>query len=273
MSLAINAENYLRLFLNGRGVPAQSLLPPGIFGYVADYRNPFRQPDLARARVLLDEAGYKNGIDPATRQPLRLTFDTGNTSAQALLQYEFFVSAWRELGLDVQIVATTYNQFQDRVRRGAYQIFQWGWIADFPDPENFMFLLECSNAQSKSRGPNTSNFCNQEYDRHYRDMKNLPNNERRGELLKEMVSMLEKDRPWIELYHSEDYTLSHAWLVNSKPMGLSNPNFKYKDVKPELRTRLRAEWNKPVRWPLYLVLLVIVAVTVPAVRTYYRERL
>jgi oligopeptide transport system substrate-binding protein len=273
MSLAIDSENYLRLFLNGRGVPAQSLLPPAIFGYVADFRNPFRQPDLARARVLLDEAGYKNGIDPATRQPLKLTFDTGNTSAQALLQYEFFVSAWRELGLDVQIVATTYNQFQDRVRRGAYQIFQWGWIADFPDPENFLFLLECGNAQSKSRGPNTSNFCNADYDRHYRDMKNLPNNERRAELIKQMVAILAKERPWIELYHSEDYTLSHAWLVNSKPMGLSNPNFKYKDVKPELRARLRAEWNRPVRWPLYLVLLLIVAVTVPAVRTYYRERL
>ena len=136
---------------------------------------------------MLAEAGYKNGIDPATAQPLKLTFDTGNTSAQALLQYEFFVSAWRQLGLDVQIKATTYNQFQDRVRRGAYQIFQWGWVADFPDPENFLFLLECGNAQSKSRGPNTANFCNADYDRLYRDIKNLPNNERRSGLIKQMV--------------------------------------------------------------------------------------
>ncbi len=188
MSLAINVEDYLRLFLNGRGVPAQSPLPPGIFGYHKDYRNPFRQPDLPRARALLAEAGYKNGIDPATGQPLKLTFDTGNTSAQALLQYEFFVSAWRELGLDVQIKATTYNQFQDRVRRGAYQIFQWGWVADFPDPENFLFLLECGNAQSKSRGPNTANFCNADYDRLYREMKNLPNNDRRAGLIKQMVA-------------------------------------------------------------------------------------
>jgi peptide/nickel transport system substrate-binding protein len=273
MSLAIDTENYLRLFLNSRGVPAQSPLPPAIFGYDKGYKNPFRQPDVARARALLTEAGYKNGIDPATQQPLRLTFDTGNTSAQALLQYEFFVSAWRQLGLDVQVVATTYNQFQDRVRRGAYQIFQWGWVADFPDPENFLFLLECENAQSKSKGPNTSNFCNAEYGSLYREMKNLPNSERRAGLIKRMVAILEKERPWIELYHSEDYTLSHAWLVNSKPMGISNPSYKYKDVKPELRARLRAEWNVPVRWPLYLALLAIVAVTVPAIRTYYRERL
>jgi ABC-type transport system substrate-binding protein len=189
-----------------------------------------------------------------------------------MLQYEFLVSAWRQLGLDVQIVATTYNQFQDRVRRGAYQIFQWGWIADFPDPENFLFLLECSNAQSKSKGPNTSNFCNDRYDTLYREMKNLPNDERRAKLIGQMLAIVEKERPWIELYHSEDYTLSHAWLVNSKSMGLSNPLYKYKDVKPDLRVGLRAEWNKPVQWPLYALLLLIIAATVPAVRTYYRER-
>jgi hypothetical protein len=88
-----------------------------------------------------------------------------------------------------------------------------------------------------------------------------------------MIAIVENDRPWIELYHNESYTLSHPWLVNSKPMGLSNPNFKYKDVKPGLRADLRAEWNTPVRWPLYLVLLLFVAATVPAVKTYYRERL
>ena len=69
MSLAIDAQEYLRLFTNGRGVPAQTPLPPGLFGYDKDYRNPFRQPDLERARELLAEAGYKNGIDPATGQP------------------------------------------------------------------------------------------------------------------------------------------------------------------------------------------------------------
>ncbi len=97
-------------------------------------------------------------------------------------------------------MATTYNQFQDKVRRGAYQIFQWGWIADFPDPENFLFLLECGNAQSKSKGPNTANFCNAEFDALYREMKNLPNDDRRAALIKQMVAILERERPWIELY-------------------------------------------------------------------------
>jgi ABC-type transport system substrate-binding protein len=273
MSLAIDAEEYLRLFLNGRGVLAQSPLPPGLFGYDKAYRNPFRQPDLEKARRLLVDAGYKGGVDPATGQPVKLSFDIGNTTAEALLQYEFLVSAWRQLGLDVRINATTYNQFQDKMRRGAYQIFQWGWIADFPDPENFLFLLICENARSKNNGPNTAGFCNAEFDDLYRAMKVLPNNDRRAGVIGRMVRILERERPWIELFHAEDYGLRHAWLLNSKPMGLSVPIAKYEDVDPALRARMQAAWNAPVRWPLYLVVLAIAAAAVPAVRTYYRERL
>ena len=238
-------------------MPAQSPLPPGLFGYDEDYRNPFRQPDIRRARALLAEAGYKNGIDPATGQPLKLDFDVGNTTAAALLQYEFHVAAWRQIGLDVQIKATTYNQFQDKVRRGAYQIFTWGWIADFPDPENFLFLLICENARSKTQGPNTAEFCNAEFDNLYRAMKALPNDSQRADLIARMVKILEVERPWIELYHNESYDLRHAWVINSKSMGISVPINKYEDVAPAVRERLQADWNAPVRWPLYLVLLAI----------------
>jgi oligopeptide transport system substrate-binding protein len=273
MSLAVDSNQYLELFLNGRGVPAQTLLPPEIFGYNASYKNPFRQYNLDRARALLAEADYKNGIDPATNTRLKLSFDTSATTAAANLQFEYLANAWRELGLDVEINGTTYNQFQDKIRRGAYQIFIWGWIADFPDPENFLFLLTCENARSNNGGPNTANFCNAEYDRLYKEMKDLPNTERRAGLIGRMLAILVQERPWIELYHEEDFMLNQAWLVNAKPMGISYPAYKYKDVRPELRSRLQAEWNAPVRWPLYLALLAVIGLAAPAVRTYYRERL
>jgi peptide/nickel transport system substrate-binding protein len=190
-----------------------------------------------------------------------------------LLEYEFLVGAWRQIGLDVQIKATTYNQFQDKVRRGAYQIFQWGWIADFPDPENFLFLLICENARSKSQGPNTAGFCNAEFDELYRAMKVLPNNDERGRLIARMLKILEIERPWIELFHSETYGLRHAWVLNAKSMGISVPTSKYEDVAPDVRQRLQAAWNAPVRWPIYVLLAALAAAVVPAVRTYYRERL
>ena len=165
MSLAIDSAEYSRLFQNGRGLSAQSPLPPGLFGYDADYENPFRKTDLDRARRLVAEAGYPDGIDPATGQPLRLTFDTPDTSAQGKLRFQWFANQWRKVGLDVRVEATNYNKFQDKVRNGAYQIFMWGWVADYPDPENFLFLLTSDMARSVNNGPNTANFQNAGFDR------------------------------------------------------------------------------------------------------------
>jgi ABC-type transport system substrate-binding protein len=260
------------VFSNGRGVAAQSPIPPGIFGYDPAYRNPFRQPDEARARALLREAGYPDGVDPATGKPLRLSFDLGDPSSRARLHALFFANAWRRLGIDVEIAATNYNQFRDKVRRGAYQIFNWGWLADYPDPENFLFLLHGPMAESKSGGPNTANFADPRYDELFLAMKNRPNDASRRELIARMREILERERPWIELYHDESYTLYQPWLRNVKPAGLSLPSAKYVDLDPALRAQLRREWNRPIRWPAFALAGAALAVVVPGVLTWRRER-
>jgi ABC-type transport system substrate-binding protein len=189
MSLVVDSDEFTRVFQNRRGVPAQSPVPPGLFGYDTDYVNPYRTVDLERAKRLLAEAGYPGGIDPATEKPLSLTFDTGDTTARSRLRYQFFVDEWRSLGLDVEIAATTYNQFQDKVRRGAYQLFMWGWVADYPDPENFLFLLWSEMVRSQG-GPNTANFADPRYDALFVEMRDLPNGERRRALIDEMLALL-----------------------------------------------------------------------------------
>jgi ABC-type transport system substrate-binding protein len=272
MSLAIDAPEFLRVFLNGRGIPAHSLVPPGLFGYDAEYRNPFREVDLERARRLLAEAGYADGVDPATGRALHLSFDTGDPSVQARLRYEFLVAAWRRIGIDVEIAATSYNQFQDKVRRGAYQVFFWGWIADYPDPENFHFLLWSQMSQTQSGGPNSANFADPRFDALFLGNKSLPNDALRLEGIRAMRTLLEEERPWIELFHPEDYHLVQGWLRNVKPTGLTVPVFKYYDVEPAPRAERRAAWNRPVRWPAYALGAIGVALLVPGVVTYLRER-
>jgi oligopeptide transport system substrate-binding protein len=271
MSLSVDAEEYARVLLNGRGAPAQSLLPPGIFGHDDAYRNPYRKVDIDKAKELLREAGYPGGIDPATGKPLVLTFDADATSASSMLHYQFFVNGWRTIGLDVRIDATSYNQFQEKMRTGAYQIFMWGWVADYPDPENFLFLLWSEMARLKG-GQNTANFANARYDELFQAMKTRPNDAVRQAMISEMLAIVERERPWIEVHHYRDYELLHGWVSNVKPPGLSIPTEKYHDIDPMLRARRRAEWNRPVVWPVYLVLGLLAVLVVPGVVTFLRER-
>jgi len=271
MSLVVDAREYTRVFQNSLGIPAESVVPPGLFGYDPGYRNPYRRVDVGRARALLAEAGYEGGIDPATGKPLLLTFDTGDTSARGRLRFQFFVDAWRQLGLDVEIVATTYNQFQDKVRRGTYQVFMWGWVADYPDAENFLFLLWSEMARSNG-GPNTANFSNPDYDRLFLAMRDRQNDDERRRLIEQMQALLAEERPWIELFHIESYVLAHGWLKNVKPLGMSFSTVKYQDVDVAARSRLRTEWNRPILWPLWVLLAVGVLVVVPGIVTFFRER-
>lgn len=268
MSLVVDAREYNRIFSNGRGIAAQSPIPPGIFGHDDSYENPYRQVDIERAKQLLAEAGYPGGVDPKTRAPLRISFDTPQTAPTALMRYKFFVRAWRQIGLDVVIDATSYNQFQDKMRRNAYQVFMWGWIADYPDPENFLFLLWSES----SPHPNSSRFKDERFDRLFRQMKARPNDQQRYDTIRQMVGIIEHERPWIELWHSESYSLFHSWLDNVKPAGLSIQLTKYRALDPRERALKREQWNEPVVWPLFALLGAFLLLVAPGVITFFRER-
>jgi peptide/nickel transport system substrate-binding protein len=272
MSLAIDMQEWLRVFLNGRGVPAQSPIPPGIYGYEASYENPFRKPDLDKARMLMTEAGYPGGVDPGTGEALRLTFDTYNTSTSGRTQLQFYTTAWAKLGIDVRIEQSNYNQFQEKLRNGAYQIFEFGWFADYPDPENFLFLLWSEMSKSKKNGPNATNFSSARFDELFESMKARENGTERMAEIREMLSILEFERPWIERFHDEEYALYHGWVENIKPMGLSVPTYQYRDVDPEARAELRRDWNQPILWPAYTLAILFVLIVLPGIRTYLRER-
>ncbi len=272
MSLAIDAAEFTRLFYNGRGVLAHSPIPPGLFGYDPDYRNPFREPDLSRARALLAQAGYPEGLDPATGRPLALTFDALDATTERRLQFEFLTKAWGRIGLDVRIDATTYNQFRDKVDRGAHQVYMWGWHADYPDPENFLFLLWGPNGNLEHGGPNHTNFSNPRYDALFPEMRDRPDDARRLELIREMTAILERERPWIELFFREQYVLQHGWLKGYRLSGVVAPIDKYLDVDPAERARLQRIWNEPIVWPAWLLGGATVAALLPGVVTFFRER-
>ena len=145
-------------------------------------------------------------------------------------------------------------------------------MADYPDPENFLFLLWTPMSRTRSGGPNTANFSDLRYDALFVRMKAMTDTPERLAIIHEMRAILEDERPWIENYYPERYALYHGWVRNEKPAGLSIPTAKYLDVDAEARALRRVEWNAPVTWPAWVLLGLFLAVLVPGIFTFLRER-
>lgn len=282
IGIAVDEEESIAIFRNGRGIAMQSPIPPGIFGYtegeaginryVYDWVNgrPQRK-SIEVARQLLAEAGYPNGRNAKTGEPLILNFDTTGTGPEAKSSFDWMRKQFEKLNIQLVIRNTDYNRFQDKMLKGTGQIFQWGWNADYPDPENFLFLLYGPNVKAGKNGENATNYENPEFDRLFEKMKNMGNTPERKAIIDQMVEIVRHDAPWAGGFHPKQFGLFHAWYRRAKPNLMANNTLKYAKIDPLLRAKQRQAWNKPVWWPVVIIVGVLVVGTLPAVATYRRK--
>ncbi len=282
ISIAVDFEEFISIFANGRGIAAQGPIPPGIFGhvpgaagintYVYAWANdkPRRRP-VEEARRLMAEAGYANGIDSNTGKPLTLFFDTTATGPDDKARMDWMRKQFAKLDIQLVVRATDYNRFQDKMRKGTAQIFQWGWNADYPDPENFLFLLHGPNGKVRHGGENAANYDNAEFNRLFEELKNMDDGPRRQAIIQRSVEIARRDAPWLWGYHPKAFSLHHGWYANAKPNLMANNTLKYRRVDPVLREQRRREWNRPVLWPIYGGFGILAVSLVPAFISYRRR--
>ncbi|WP_350282481.1 ABC transporter substrate-binding protein [Nitrosomonas sp.] len=282
ISIAVNYEEYLSIFANGRGIAAQSPIPPGIEGYhegkegmnpiVYEWHNgEARRKSIKQARALLAEAGYPDGISRKTGKPLVLYYDVTARSADDRSILDWMRMQFRRLNIQLVVRSTDYNRFQDKIRKGNAQIFEWGWNADYPDPENFLFLLYGPQRKVGNSGENAANYDNAEYNHLFEQMKDMGHGPQRVQIIDKMITILREDAPWLWGYHPKEFALYHAWYQNVKPNRMAYNTVKYYRVDPALRDQKRDEWNKPVLWPIGAGTALLAIILLPA-WTVYRRR-
>lgn len=282
ISIALDYEEFISIFLNGRGIPGQGPIPPGIFGYVdgAAGINPYvyrsnkgktvRRP-IDDARRLLAEAGYPNGRHARSGEPLVLYFDTAASGPDAKSRLDWIKKQLDRINVQLVVRGTDYNRFQDKIRKGNAQLFEWGWNADYPDPENFFFLLYGPHKKVGSGGENAANYDNPEFDRLFERMKDMENGPARQRVIDEMLEIVRRDAPWIFAYYPKSFGLRHGWVKNFKPNLMANNTLKYRRVDPVLRDTRRDAWNQPVLWPLALLAGGLVGAIAPAAIAWRRH--
>ncbi|MGV0953302.1 MAG: ABC transporter substrate-binding protein [Fluviibacter sp.] len=279
ISMVLDQEEFISIFLNGRGQPAMGPLPPGIFGYqdgeaginpvVYTWKNgaPHRR-SLDEAKALLVKAKWPDGRDAQTGKPLVLSLDTTSGGLGDKATMDWMSRQLNQLGIQLVVRSTDFNRFQEKLRKGSAQIYFLGWNADYPDPENFFFLLYGPEGKVAHGGENTANYNNPEFNRLFQIMKNLPNGPERQTVINSMLRLVQEDAPWVYWFYPKSYVLRHGWLNNYKLNNVASNTVKYQRIDAARRAELRHEWNEPLRWPILLLLAGVVLLLWPAVRAY-----
>ena len=270
ISIALNWEEKLSIFNQGQGEVASGPLPPGFFGYRAGAPAAFnpivykkgkdgtkQRRSIEEAKKLLREAGYPDGRDAKTGKPLVLNFDWQGSAAGSRSYLEWVTRQFAKLGIQLEIRATDYNRFQDKMQKGAEQIYVWGWLADYPDAENFLFLLYGKNGKVAYGGENASNYVNPAYDALFEKMRYLEDGPEKLRAIDGLIRIAQEDAPWSFGTFATSAAAVHNWVENMKPVQIIQDRLMYVGIDAKERYAAVRAWNKPVLWPLFVVAVLV----------------
>ena len=195
LNFAINRKEITSLVLADLVTPANGILPPGFPAYNPTLNGYEFNPE--KARKLLSDSKYGGNL--ANFPPILLTV-SGGFGAAVGLDLEVILESWRkELGIEVEIQQTEFATYLQDLHKRRFQMFDIGWIADYPDPENFLDLL----FYSKSSNNHTS-YTNPEVDALLVEARTETDREKRFKLYQEAEQIIVSEAPWIPLWHSGD---------------------------------------------------------------------
>ena len=211
INYAINREAINSTIRQNRLVQARGILPLGMPGYNPDLEGyPY---NLAHARQLLVEAGHPEGKD---LPPLELW--TSATTATALQEHEAIKRDLEQLGLKIELfTAESWQHYKTAVlgkRPGA--MYRYGWYADFPDPDNFLFPLFHSQSPD-----NYANYSNPAVDHLLEQARSEGDYLKRIELYRQAEALIMADAPVVNLVYYTYETLFQLYVqgIELNPLG------------------------------------------------------
>jgi ABC-type transport system substrate-binding protein len=205
-------------------------IPFGVVGYDPRYRS-INQYDPDLANKLLDHFGYKKGTDGYRTmpdgKPLEIVIATEPSSDSRQLD-----EVWAR-SLDAIHMRYRFNaqKFGENVKAAkACQLMMWskGWIADFPDGENFMQLLYGPNTGESNDGC----YRSKSFDALYEKSIKLPDSPERNRLYLEMTRQMEVDGAWRLGVSRIRTELIWPWVLGYKKHPILLAEWPYLDIAP-----------------------------------------
>lgn len=209
LSMAVNRKAIVEKVLKTGELAAYSFVPPG----VAYYENPSEVEwkdvpygeRVKMAKELLKEAGY------GPENPLEITLRY-NTSENHKRIAVAVASMWKQIGVKAELFNSEVKVHYADLKQGDFQVARAGWIADYNDAQNFLYLLE-----TRTGANNYGRYSNPEYDKLMLEAEVTADLEKRAMLMQKAEAMAMADQPVIPIYH---YVSKN--LVSTKVVGFED---------------------------------------------------
>lgn len=210
-NFAVDKQKIVDRIYNGRRSIARGVLPPGFPGFNEKNQVPYPfDPD--KARELFAQAGWKDtdndGFLDKNGQKLSVTL--WHNQKEELVKLCSSVQAdLREVGVDVDVRSLQWASYLDKIRKNEAIFFRFGWQADYPDPDNFLFTL----FSSKTRGQeNSTMYSNPDVDKMLEAARATNDWPKREKLYQDAERIIIDDAPWIFLDNEVQYKIVQPYV-------------------------------------------------------------
>jgi ABC-type oligopeptide transport system substrate-binding subunit len=198
LGMAINRQAITDELLRGGEVPSSHFAPLGL----PDYTSPAGpEYDPEQARKLLAEAGFPGGKG---FREIRILFnysDKHRKIAEAIQQM------WmKNLNIPVALLNEEWASYLKSINDLDFDVARRGWIGDYPDPSNFIELLESTN------GNNNTGWKNAEFDRLMRASRVELNPVKRLQILAQGEALMLEQMPVLPIFSDISNNLVKPYL-------------------------------------------------------------
>jgi oligopeptide transport system substrate-binding protein len=201
LNYAVNKKAICDAIMEGVPTPARGVLPPGIPGYNPNLKGYPYNPELAKK--LLAEAGYPGGKG---LEEIDLWYNIDAAHGRICIQVQNQLKA---IGVKTRLRNYDWGSYLEALKAGEPKLMRAAWLADIPDPENFLHVLLHSE---KIGTDNYSRYSNKEFDKLVEEARFTTDPEKRIALYQKAEQMAVEDAVWVFIYHYRDVMMCKPYV-------------------------------------------------------------